>query len=217
MSTRGVRHISVPRRDAPRSDATRSGAAAPLNLPYPSSPFMKNVFNLPIWLHRLGLGPVVGRLFLILTTTGRKSGLPRHTAIEFHERAGRCYVYSGWGDRAQWYKNILADPLVTIQTWRGAQSVVARQVTDDQELGEVFDWMVGDPYLKHIFGLLGIPSTRESFLAHKDHLYLFTFDPTDRLTPSPVPVDLTWVWSVIGTLIGLYFQARAARRRQRRA
>ena len=40
----------------------------------------------------------------------------------------------GFGRRAQWYRNIEADPQVTIQTAAGAESAIARRVTDGDEL-----------------------------------------------------------------------------------
>lgn len=56
----------------------------PERLPYPSHSALRSLFRLPILLYRLGLEPLVGWGFMILTTTGRKSGLPRRTAIEYH-------------------------------------------------------------------------------------------------------------------------------------
>ena len=59
--------------------------APPIPIPYPDTPLMKHAYRFPVLLYRLGLGRLAGRLFMILTTTGRSSGLPRRTAIEFHE------------------------------------------------------------------------------------------------------------------------------------
>lgn len=183
-------------------------------LPYPSSPALKYAFKLPILLWRLGLGPLVGRLFMILTTTGRSSGLPRRTAIEFHEHNGRKYVLSAWGERAQWYRNILADPHVTVQTARGTERATARRITDEGELAAAFSFVEQSPVMQRWVEALGLPATREAFLANKDRFYLVTFDPTDAPTPPPQEADLTWVWSVAGTLIGLWIQARLRRRRR---
>jgi len=36
-------------------------------------------------LYALGLGRLIGRLILLLTTTGRKSGLPRVTPLQYSE------------------------------------------------------------------------------------------------------------------------------------
>ncbi len=51
--------------------------------------------------------------FLYLTTTGRKSGLPRQIEIWFVEREGRYYMVSEGYDSAQWVQNILHNPAVT--------------------------------------------------------------------------------------------------------
>lgn len=62
-------------------------------LTYPTGTPLKYLYKTPILLYRMGLGPVIGRLFMIITTTGRKSGLPRRTAIEFHQYGGmRCFI-----------------------------------------------------------------------------------------------------------------------------
>jgi len=45
-------------------------------LPTPPNRLMKA-------LYAVGLGPVVGRLVLLLTTTGRKTGLPRVTPLQY--------------------------------------------------------------------------------------------------------------------------------------
>lgn len=182
---------------------------------YPSGKLMKLLYRSPLLLYRLGLGKLVGRLFMVITTTGRKSGLPRRAVVEFHTYNGRKYVYSGWGGRAQWYKNLQADPLVTIQTAHGAESVIARRLTEDDELREAFDFVGGSPYMQAWFNLLGAPVTMDNFLAHRDQLYLITFDPTDEPTPPPLEADLTWVWSVLGTLAGILIQGYFKRRKDR--
>jgi deazaflavin-dependent oxidoreductase (nitroreductase family) len=73
--------------------------------------------RLPIWLYRVHLGWLLGNRFLMLTHTGRKSGLPRQAVVEVveHEEAtDTYYVVSGWGEKADWYQNIRKSPQVTI-------------------------------------------------------------------------------------------------------
>jgi len=75
--------------------------------------------RLPIWLYRAHLGWLLGDRFLMLTHTGRKSGLARHTVIEVvqhNKEADAYYVVSGWGEKSDWYQNIRKDLSVTIQT-----------------------------------------------------------------------------------------------------
>jgi len=48
--------------------------------------------GLMIFLYRAGLGPVIGRVVLLLTTTGRRSGLPRVTPLQYEQIDGAIYV-----------------------------------------------------------------------------------------------------------------------------
>lgn len=47
-----------------------------------------------------------------ITTTGRRSGLPRRIELVFHNIDGRIIV-SGLPGRRSWYANLLADPRLT--------------------------------------------------------------------------------------------------------
>jgi len=53
--------------------------------------------------------------FLYLTTTGRKTGLPREIEIWFVERESRICILAEHGYKANWVQNILANPSVTIR------------------------------------------------------------------------------------------------------
>jgi deazaflavin-dependent oxidoreductase (nitroreductase family) len=173
------------------------------NLPYPKG-MMKWIYKTPILLYRLGLGFLVGRLFMVMTTIGRKSGQIRHTAIEFHEFKGRRYVFSGWGTRTDWFRNMAANPCITIQTWRGAEHVQARRITSDAELAAAFEFAMSNPMMRAVIQSIGFKLTLDEFLAQKERFTFVTFDPTDQPTPEPVKADLAWVWLLI-LLISLVF------------
>ncbi|GIK28015.1 MAG: nitroreductase family deazaflavin-dependent oxidoreductase [Chloroflexi bacterium] len=153
---------------------------------------MRQLYKLPILLYRLGFGPLVGKLFMILTTRGRKSGLPRHTPVEYRTYHGRKYVMVGW-PKSDWYRNILADPLVTIQTAAGTESVKARALATDEEYLDVWGLVEHDPVMQSMLKLSGENFTRESFLAQKARFVILTFDPVDEPTPAAVEPDLKWV------------------------
>jgi len=165
-------------------------------MPYPAG-IVKWVFKFPILLYRAGIGALVGRLFMVMTTVGRKSGQPRRTAIEFHELRGRKYVFNNWGQKSDWYRNILADPNITIQTWRGAESVHARRLVTDAELTEAFDFTISNPSLRAVFKAIGFDLNLDRFLAERDRFTFVTFDPVNQPTPEPVQADLVWIWLVV--------------------
>jgi deazaflavin-dependent oxidoreductase (nitroreductase family) len=56
---------------------------------------------------------LVADVFLYLTTTGRRSGVPRRIEIWFVEHDGDHFVVAENRDRAQWVRNLLVDARVT--------------------------------------------------------------------------------------------------------
>jgi deazaflavin-dependent oxidoreductase (nitroreductase family) len=68
--------------------------------------------------HRAGLAawlgnPVTGWQCL-LTTTGRRSGLRRHTPLGYFVADGAAWVLAGYGPSTLWFRNILDDPRVEL-------------------------------------------------------------------------------------------------------
>lgn len=163
---------------------------------YPQHPLHRALLRLPILEYRLGLGPLIGRLVMIMGTTGRTTGKIRRTAIQYHRCHGRIFVMSGYGSRPDWYQNMLADPRMTLQSAAGLQHVRGRRVTAIDELNAAYDCLEHSPALRFTTRLLGVAVTREAFLAGQNQFYLVTFDGTDEPTPPALEADLSWVWLV---------------------
>jgi len=82
--------------------------------------------------YALGLGPLIGRFVLLLTTYGRRTGRPRVTPL-LYERLGDTYrVASARGPLADWLRNVKANPKVMIQVARRKFYALA-EVTDNAE------------------------------------------------------------------------------------
>ena len=61
-----------------------------------------------------------------LATTGRRSGRPHQIEIWFAVAGDVLYMVSGNGDSADWYRNALADPAVTLRLGGIARRATAR-------------------------------------------------------------------------------------------
>ena len=86
---------------------------------HPPGKALRLGLRLPIWFYRLRLGWLLGHRFLLLTHTGRKSGLPRQTVIEvvrYEKETKTYYVVSGWGEKSDWYQNVRKLPQVGIHS-----------------------------------------------------------------------------------------------------
>ncbi|MFD2082400.1 deazaflavin-dependent oxidoreductase, nitroreductase family [Actinopolymorpha cephalotaxi] len=99
-----------------------------LDAPQPPSGLRRLFFRAPIHLYRAHLGRLLGGRFMLLTHTGRVSGNPRQVVIEAidHDPRDGSYVGpSGYGRRSDWYRNILANPDVTVQVGRQVRAMTA--------------------------------------------------------------------------------------------
>jgi deazaflavin-dependent oxidoreductase (nitroreductase family) len=63
-------------------------------------------------LYRLMILPLFGfgRIFLILTTRGRKTGKKRRTPLEYRRIDGTITIFSSRGEESGWMKNMRANP-----------------------------------------------------------------------------------------------------------
>lgn len=76
-----------------------------------------------------------------LTTTGRRSGRPHEVEIWFGALDATLYLVSGNGPTADWYRNALADPHVTVRIDAIVHRGRARPVTDPAERERAGDLM----------------------------------------------------------------------------
>lgn len=91
------------------------------------------------FVYALGLGFLPGRFILLLTTIGRKSGLPRITPLQYDEVDGNFYVGSARGVEADWYRNILANPEVEVQVKSRRFYGLAHPITDPGQIADLLE------------------------------------------------------------------------------
>ncbi|MBI4492187.1 MAG: nitroreductase family deazaflavin-dependent oxidoreductase [Chloroflexi bacterium] len=88
-------------------------------------------------LFRLGLGPLLGNpltgYVMVLKTTGRKTGRVRFAPVNYAILDGQVYCLAGWGQIADWYRNLRAQPQIELLLPGGPVAVVAEDVADPDE------------------------------------------------------------------------------------
>ena len=98
------------------------------------------LYRLPIAFYRVGLGRLLGGRFLLLEHRGRRSGATRRTVLEVLRRDAASetwYVASGWGERADWYRNLRHDPRAGIRVGSRRVRVEARLLSSEEGEREV--------------------------------------------------------------------------------
>jgi len=180
-------------------------------IPYPTGA-ARTLVRLPLVLHRLGLGSLVSLLpFLIITTRGRRSGQPRHSVLEYRRHGTKHYVVSAWGQRTQWFQNLIAQPLVTVQKGRERFGARASVVEDTGEALRVlylfrkkapiiYDALLARLSNKGNVNARTLPDISSQFV-------IVRLEPVaDQPTPAALPDDLSWalrltLMSLLGLLV----------------
>jgi len=87
--------------------------------------------------YKHGFGPT--RVVMLLTTIGRKSGLPRITPLQYEEIDGNYFIASARGRDADWFKNIVANPNVHVQIRDVEFDATAEAVTDPARIADFIE------------------------------------------------------------------------------
>src|SRR5579884_3474468 len=76
----------------------------------------RRLMRAPIWIYKADAGAVFGSRLLMLEHIGRRSGARRYVVLEVvdHPTPDTYVVASGFGTKAQWFRNIQADPRVRV-------------------------------------------------------------------------------------------------------
>lgn len=102
--------------------------------PDPPTGLRRALFRAPIHLYRWHLGILLGDRFLLLEHVGRRSGKVRRVVLEVvhHNIVADEYVVAvGFGPKTDWYRNLRAQPNVTIQVGRRRWPVFAEFLGPD--------------------------------------------------------------------------------------
>jgi len=139
-------------------------------------------YRLPILLYHAGLGWLLGKRFLLLTHTGRISGLPRQAVLEvirFDRGSESYYVLSGFGEHADWFRNIQLTPEVEITIGRRCIGALAETLPHEDAEWELLDYARRYPLaIRLLPRLLGyrVDGSEEGYraLAHQFKIVRFT-------------------------------------------
>ncbi len=95
----------------------------------------RRLMRAPIWIFKARAGVVFGRRLLMLEHIGRKSGLRRYVVLEVidHPAEDRYVVASGFGRKAQWFRNVTANPQIRVCVGRRTSAPATARVMTQRE------------------------------------------------------------------------------------
>jgi len=140
----------------------------------------------PLVLYKLGLGTLLGKRFLKLTHTGRISGLLHDTVLEvvtIDDDTGKYYIASGWGEKSNWYKNILVNHRVRVQVGSLYFDADTRKLPPGEAGEIIFDYAVTHRGAFKMLTERIVGETLEP--THDNARKMSEYVPVFSLTPTP--------------------------------
>jgi deazaflavin-dependent oxidoreductase (nitroreductase family) len=101
---------------------------------------MKKIQTVHRHLYDSGKGWIIGKFILLLTHTGRRSGTRYVTPLQYEKIDGAYYVGAGRGPKADWFRNILADPRVHVRVGREEFDCVAEPISDPERAADFLEY-----------------------------------------------------------------------------
>lgn len=135
----------------------------------------------------------------LLTTTGRRSGLRRHTPVGYIVMDGAAWVMAGYGPKTHWYRNLLDEPRVELRLpGRRPIAASAQEVRDPGVRARVIPPLCRSmPLPGAMIGCFPPTSTDERILECVTWVPLVRLAPADGSALQPGPDDPgghAWLW-----------------------
>jgi deazaflavin-dependent oxidoreductase (nitroreductase family) len=164
-----------------------------------------------VLLFRLGLGgwgngPQTSQV-MVLVHRGRKSGLLRRTPVNYAIVDDQIYCTAAFGSRADWYRNVVADPRVQVWLPDGWYAGEAEEVPPDdpQRNALMRQVLIASGFAAPLFAGIDPKTVSDEQLAEISAAYrLMRIYPSEACTGPGGPGDLASVWPLTTfVLLGL--------------
>jgi len=179
-----------------------------------------NRFMILMW--KLGLGPYINAWpevsgqIMVLNHFGRHSGKRLQTPVNFVEINSEIYCTAGFGQAADWYKNIIANPQVEIWLPNGWWAGIAEEVLDPKlRLPVMRKVIIASGAAAKVFGIHENQITDEKLMELTSDYRLIRIRRTTARTGPGGPGDLAGIWP-LATLILLWLLLTRRRGKRRK-
>jgi deazaflavin-dependent oxidoreductase (nitroreductase family) len=181
--------------------------------------FFKIFNRFMVLLFRLGLGSwgngtkYTGYI-MVLKHKGRRTGLRRLSPVNYAEIDGDLYCLAAFGESADWYRNVMADPEVEVWLPKGWWSGTAEDATDSEDRVKIFrKVLIASGFAAPLFGFNPNRLSDEALGKLLNRYRLVRIRRNAPLTGAGGPGDLAWVWPLSTfVLLWLFVRGRGKRK-----
>ncbi|MBI3151107.1 MAG: nitroreductase family deazaflavin-dependent oxidoreductase [Chloroflexi bacterium] len=132
---------------------------------------LKFFFKVPLWIHKLGFGGwerLIGAQWMLITTTGRKTGKRREAMVDvmdYDQTTDTYYIEAAYGVRADWYRNIKSNPIFHAQVGRRKFKARAEELSNEDTGEMLVQFYRRKPAYTHsVMAMVGIKFKEEDEL-----------------------------------------------------
>jgi len=181
--------------------------------------FLRRVFHqmnrAMVLLWRLGLGRIMnvwpegfGRL-LVIEHVGRRSGARYFTPVNYTQAGDDLYCIAAFGDKTDWYRNLLAGDTSAAWLPDGRWEVRATDASEDQwRLDLMRKVLIDSGFAAPLFGLHPRRMDDAALAGATAGYRLVRFRPVRRATAKNGPGDLKWIWIPVAITTALLLLLR---------
>jgi deazaflavin-dependent oxidoreductase (nitroreductase family) len=150
----------------------------------------------------LNMGPAMAGRYMVITHTGRKSGMKRRTPVNYAVVDNEVYCTAGFGSVSDWYRNILANPQVEVWLPDGWYAGIAEEVMHPEaRLPLLRDVLIAGGFAAYAAGVDPKQMTDEELDVATKEYKLIHIRRVAARTGTDGPGDLVWVWPVVVTIL----------------
>jgi deazaflavin-dependent oxidoreductase (nitroreductase family) len=132
---------------------------------------------------------------MVITHTGRKTGLRRRTPVNYAEVESEIYCTAGFGAGSDWYRNIQCNPRVEIWLPNSWWSGAAKDISQDERRSHLLrQVIIASGIVGPIFGVDPSNLTDQEFDQVTSDYRLIHIQLIKKLSGRGGPGDLAWVW-----------------------
>ncbi|MFC1936446.1 nitroreductase family deazaflavin-dependent oxidoreductase [Chloroflexota bacterium] len=140
------------------------------------------LWRAPIWLYRLGFGWMLGKRFVLINHIGRVSGKKRQAVLEvvrYDKETKEVIITAGFGEKTQWYQNVLKNPEISIQLGAKKIDVIAERLSPQQSGEEILGFSKRYPGEAKFIQLLGyeVDGSDEDYRAAGEMMIMLALRP----------------------------------------
>ena len=165
-----------------------------------------NCFMVGLW--RLGLGgwvnfsPRVGGQILVITHKGRHSRKQYRTPVNYAVVNDEIYCTAGFGSKADWYRNVLANPQVELWMPDGWWVGTAEDASSHPQAKEILrQVLIASGFVSRLFDLDPRTMQPEELDELLNTYRIMRLRPRAARTGKDGPGELAWVWPLTTFLL----------------